>query len=70
LDGASIDSGVRWYEVLEPSTAAILSRFTNTPGHSPAVTINKFGKGHDLPGDRIEGVGDRRAQNGDYDTVQ
>jgi beta-galactosidase len=46
LDGASIDSGVRWYEVLEPSTAAVLSRFTNTPDHSPAVTINKFGKGN------------------------
>jgi beta-galactosidase len=46
LDGASIASGVRWYEVLEPSTAAVLSRFTNTPGHSPAVTINKFGKGN------------------------
>src|SRR5450631_2381157 len=30
LDGASIASGVRWYEVLEPSTAAILARFTNT----------------------------------------
>jgi beta-galactosidase len=46
LDGASIDSGVRWYELLEPSTARVLSRFTNTTGHSPAVTINKFGKGN------------------------
>ena len=46
LDGASIDSGVRWYELLEPSTATVLSRFTNTTGHSPAVTINKFGKGN------------------------
>ncbi len=45
-DGASIDSGVRWYEVLEPSTATVLSRFTNTPDRSPAVTINKFGKGN------------------------
>ena len=34
------------YEVLEPSTATVLSRFTNTPDHSPAVTINKFGKGN------------------------
>jgi beta-galactosidase len=46
LDGASIDSGLRWYEVLEPSTAVVLSRFTNTPDRSPAVTINKFGKGN------------------------
>jgi len=46
LDGASIASGVRWYEVLEPSTARVLARFTNTPDHSPAVTINKFGKGN------------------------
>jgi beta-galactosidase len=46
LDGASIDSGLRWYEVPEPSTAAVLARFTNTPGHSPAVTISKFGKGN------------------------
>jgi beta-galactosidase len=37
---------VRWYEVLEPSTAAVLARFTNTTDHSPAVTINKFGKGN------------------------
>jgi beta-galactosidase len=46
LDGASIASGVRWYEVLDPSTAAVLARFTNTTDHSPAVTINKFGKGN------------------------
>jgi beta-galactosidase len=45
LDGASIASGARWYEVLEPSTATVLSRFTTTPDRSPAVTINKFGKG-------------------------
>jgi beta-galactosidase len=45
LNGASIASGVRWYEVLEPTTAAVLARFTNTPEHSPAVTINKYGKG-------------------------
>jgi beta-galactosidase len=45
LDGASIASSARWYEVLEPSTAAVLAQFTNTPDRSPAVTINKFGKG-------------------------
>jgi beta-galactosidase len=46
LDGASIASGVRWYEVLKPSTARVFARFTNTPDHSPAVTINRFGKGN------------------------
>src|ERR1017187_5969703 len=46
LDGASIASGVRWYEVLEPSTARVFARFTNTPDHSPAGTINRFGKGN------------------------
>ena len=46
LDGATVDSGARWYEVLEPSTAAVLSRFTNMPNHSPAVTINQFGRGN------------------------
>jgi beta-galactosidase len=46
LDGVSVDSGVRWYEVLEPSTATVFSRFTNTPDRSPAVTSNRFGKGN------------------------
>jgi beta-galactosidase len=45
LDGNSIDTGAHFYEVLEPSTATVLSKFTNTTDHSPAVTINKFGKG-------------------------
>jgi beta-galactosidase len=46
LDGQSVDTGVHEYEVLEPSKATVLSRFTNTADHSPAVTINKFGKGN------------------------
>ena len=46
LDGRSVDSGARHYEVLEPSTATVLSRFTNTEDHAPAVTINKFGRGN------------------------
>jgi beta-galactosidase len=45
LDGQSVDTGVHEYEVLEPSTATVLSRFTNTADHSPAITINSFGKG-------------------------
>ena len=34
--------------MLEPSTATVLARFTNIPDHSPAITINKFGKGNAL----------------------
>jgi len=37
---------VHRYEVLEPSSATVLSRFTNTADRSPAVTINRFGKGN------------------------
>lgn len=45
LDGNSVDSGVHFYEVLEPSTAEVISRFTNTADHTPAITLNRFGKG-------------------------
>ena len=48
LDGKSIETNVHRYEVLEPSTATVLARFTNLPDHSPAITINKFGKGNAL----------------------
>ncbi|MEW6597514.1 MAG: beta-galactosidase [Pseudomonadota bacterium] len=37
--------GDAYYEVLEPSTAKVLARFTNTPDKSPAITVNHFGKG-------------------------
>jgi beta-galactosidase len=46
LDGNSADTGARYYEVLEPSTATVLSRFTNIEDHAPAITVNKFGKGN------------------------
>ncbi len=46
LGGDSIETSVHHYEVLEPSTATVVARFTNTADHSPAVTINKFGKGN------------------------
>jgi beta-galactosidase len=46
LEGTSIDAGVHRYEVLEPSTATVLSRFTNTADRTPAVTVNRFGKGN------------------------
>jgi beta-galactosidase len=42
----TIQTRVTHYEVLEPSTAAVVAQFTNTADHSPAVTLNKFGKGN------------------------
>ena len=45
LDGHTVQAGVHFYEVLEPSTAQVISGFTNTIDHTPAITINKFGKG-------------------------
>jgi beta-galactosidase len=46
LGGDSIATKVHHYEVLEPSTATVVARFTNTADHTPAITINKFGKGN------------------------
>jgi beta-galactosidase len=37
---------VHHYEVLEPSTATEVARFLNTADHTPAITLNKFGKGN------------------------
>ncbi|MDI7775080.1 beta-galactosidase [Asticcacaulis sp. EMRT-3] len=34
-----------FYEILEPSTAKVIARFSNLDGTPPAVTVNKFGKG-------------------------
>jgi beta-galactosidase len=45
LDGDAIDTDVQRYEVLEPSTAKVLSTFTTTADHAPALTVNRFGKG-------------------------
>ncbi|WP_457322621.1 beta-galactosidase [Roseateles sp. P5_E11] len=36
---------IEHYEVLEPSTADVLSRFSNLEGRPPAITVNRFGKG-------------------------
>jgi beta-galactosidase len=46
LNGKSVESGAHRYEVLEPSTATVLARFTTTTDHTPAVTINRYGKGN------------------------
>lgn len=48
LDGRSVETTVHRYEVLEPSTATVLARFTNIPGDLPALTLNRFGKGRAL----------------------
>jgi beta-galactosidase len=48
LDGKSIETNAHRYEVLEPSTATVLARFTNVPDRVPALTINAFGKGKAL----------------------
>ncbi len=46
LDGKALETSAHRYEVLEPSTAKVVARFTNTHDHSPALTINQFGKGN------------------------
>lgn len=45
LNGKTSTASIRFYEVLEPKTAQTLATFSNMPGHPPAVTVNKFGKG-------------------------
>ena len=36
---------IGFYEVLEPSTAEVLARFSNVDGTPPSITVNRFGKG-------------------------
>lgn len=43
--GKEIKGNIGFYEVLEPSTAEVLARFTNVEGNLPSITLNKFGKG-------------------------
>lgn len=45
IDGKEIKGDIGFYEVLEPSTAEVLARFTNVEGKTPSITLNKFGKG-------------------------
>ena len=45
LGDADIKSTINFYEVLEPSTAQVLGRFTNVDGNPPIATLNHFGKG-------------------------
>jgi beta-galactosidase len=46
LEDAIVETEVHRYEVLEPSTASVVARFMDTADHTPAITINKFGKGN------------------------
>jgi beta-galactosidase len=45
LRGEKVKASIRYYEVLEPQTAQTLATFSNIPGHPPAVTVNRYGKG-------------------------
>jgi beta-galactosidase len=45
IAGEEVKAEHGFFEVLEPSTAEVLARFTNVEGQTPAITVNKFGKG-------------------------
>jgi len=45
LGGEEVQVENGLYEVLEPSTAEVLASFTTGDGKTPAVTVNRFGKG-------------------------
>ena len=45
IDGTAFKTTNNFYEVLEPSTAKVLSRLSNVDGSPPAITVNAFGKG-------------------------
>jgi beta-galactosidase len=45
FNGQTLTGSDPYYEVLEPSTASVLASFSNTPQKSPAMTVNRFGKG-------------------------
>jgi beta-galactosidase len=45
LGDEEVKSTVNHFEVLEPSTAQVLARFSNFDGQPPAITVNSFGKG-------------------------
>ena len=45
LNGTTEKASIGFYEVLEPRTAKPMAMFTNTLEKSPAITMNKYGKG-------------------------
>jgi len=40
-----VKGSIGFYEVLEPSTAEVMARFSNVDGTPPSITVNHFGKG-------------------------
>lgn len=45
IGAASVNTTIHFYEVLEPTTATVLGRFSNVEGTPPVATINTYGKG-------------------------
>lgn len=45
IAGEPVKADNGFFEVLEPSTAEVLARFDNVDGKTPAITVNRFGKG-------------------------
>jgi len=45
LDGKTVRSSIGFYEVVEPRGAQSLAVFLDTPEKSPAITVNRYGKG-------------------------
>ncbi len=45
LNGKTEKATIGFYEVIEPRAARTLAMFTNTPEKSPAITVNRYGKG-------------------------
>ncbi len=46
LAGQTVKASIKFYEVLEPTTAQTVASFSNIEGHPPALTVNSYGKGH------------------------
>ncbi|HLZ99953.1 MAG TPA: beta-galactosidase [Steroidobacteraceae bacterium] len=45
IGDSEVTTSIHFYEVLEPSTAEVVGRFSNVDGTPPLVTANRFGKG-------------------------
>jgi beta-galactosidase len=46
LGGIAAKATIPFYELLEPRSAQTVAMFSNISGQPPALTVNKFGKGH------------------------
>ena len=45
LGDQDVKGEIGFYELLEPSTAEVLARFSSVDGAPPSITVNRFGKG-------------------------